>query len=244
MLPSSWKAAERPGSLVRLGAPYDGGYPVSLEAIERSEVLLSMGLNDDWRFEEDFKRRTGACIICFDHSVTSRFWVKYTLFALMKLNLKRAGKALAYRRFFGRPDTQHRRLMIGYDSPRSVSLATILREIDSDAIFLKCDIEGGEYRILDDIIANQHRFTGMAVEFHDVDLQRARIDSFIRRLNRFTIVRIHGNNFGGVDPEGDPLVIEISFTRSDLIRDEELPRMLELPNNPSEPEIELIFSAA
>jgi hypothetical protein len=244
MLPSSWKPTEHPGPLVRLGAANDGGYPVSPRSVERTEVLLSMGLNDDWRFEEDFRRRRpNVRILCFDHSVTGRFWAKYTLFALMKMNLGRARKVLGYRRFFRQAGVEHRRLMIGYDGPGSVSLKTILAETDSDAIFLKCDIEGGEYRILDDVVANQHRFTAIAIEFHDLDLQRPRIDRFIRGLDRFAIVRVHANNFGGVDPSGDPLVIEMTLTRSDLIdrADPAAPAVAETPNNPAAPNIELAF---
>jgi hypothetical protein len=34
--------------------------------------------------------------------------------------------------------------------------------------FLKCDIDGGEYEILDYLISNSHKFTGAAIEFHDI----------------------------------------------------------------------------
>jgi hypothetical protein len=228
---------------VRLGAAHDGGYPVTPAAVERSDTLVSMGLNDDWRFERDFHRWSAPRIICFDHTVTSRFWAKYLLFALMRVNLRRVRTVIDYRRFFARPGISHRRLMIGYDGPGSVSLKTILRELDSDNIFLKCDIEGGEYRILDDIVANQHRFTAIVAEFHDVDLQRSRIDSFIRRLTDFTLVRTHPNNFGGTDPAGDPLVLEFTFTRSDLMSgtDDGSQRVVERRNNPAASDIELAF---
>jgi hypothetical protein len=245
MLPSLWKPAEYPGPLVRIGAVHDGGYPISPAALKGSDVLLSMGLNDDWQFEEDFRRRSGARVICFDHTVTGRFWAKYTLFALMKANFRRARKVIGYHQFFSRPDVSHRRLKIGYDSPGSISLKSILADIDSENMFLKCDIEGGEYRIVDDIVENQRRFTGMAMEFHDVDLQRQRIDSFIRRLNDFTLVHVHANNFGGTDPRGDPLVIEVTFTRSDLINEGGgAQEFVEHSNNPAARDIDLFFEAS
>ena len=246
MLPSSWRPIEHRGRLIRMGAPHDGGYPVSITSVEQADVLLSMGLNDDWRFEEDFRqRRPGARVICFDHTVTGRFWAKYTLIAVLKGSLGRAQKAFQYRRFFSSSGNEHRRLQIGYDGPESTSLASILKDLEGKSIFLKCDIEGGEYRILDEIVTNQARFTGIAIELHDVDLQRDRIDTFIRELDRFAIVRLHANNFGGVDPAGDPLVIEVTFTRIDLIdsnaRD---PGIVELPNNPSAPDIAIVFDYA
>jgi hypothetical protein len=201
-----------------------------------------MGLNDDWRFEEDFRRRSSARIICFDHSVTGRFWAKYTLFGLLKANLGRATKALRYRQFFNAPSAAHRQLMIGYDGPGSISLGSILKELDGEQIFLKCDIEGGEYRILDELMANQHRFTGLAMEFHDVDLQRERITRFLQGLTEFTLVRIHANNFGGIDDRGDPLVIEITLTRSDLVDAATGGEpVVERPNNPELPQIQLAF---
>ena len=40
--------------LVRIGKKYDGGYLVSQSDIEKSEILIGLGINDDWSFEIDF----------------------------------------------------------------------------------------------------------------------------------------------------------------------------------------------
>jgi hypothetical protein len=246
MLPASWKPVPASG-LIRLGAQEDGGYVLSARAVAASGLLLSMGLNDDWRFEQAFREMTGARIICFDHSVTGRFWARYTLSGLVQLRLGQAVRYLAYRRFFARQGIEHRRLKIGYDAPGGVSLATLLREAKEDSIFLKIDIEGSEYRILGDIVANARRFTAIVMEFHDVDLHRGRIASFLESLRGFTIVALHANNIGGADPAGDPIVMEISLIRDDLVdpadgpgRD---PGPALLPNDPSLPDIELNFAA-
>ena len=42
--------------LKRLGSSTDGGYLVPLECIKNTKILLSFGLNDDWSFEENFKK--------------------------------------------------------------------------------------------------------------------------------------------------------------------------------------------
>ena len=40
--------------LIRIGRDYDGGYLVSKSDIEKTDVLIGLGINDDWSFEEDF----------------------------------------------------------------------------------------------------------------------------------------------------------------------------------------------
>jgi hypothetical protein len=57
--------------LIRVGRAFDGGYLVNERAIRVSRYLLSFGVNYDWSFEADFrKRKSDAQILCFDHSVS------------------------------------------------------------------------------------------------------------------------------------------------------------------------------
>lgn len=210
MLPKAWKPVDV-ASLERIGPAADGGYVVSPMAVGQSDILLSMGLNDDWRFEEAFQQASGASVICYDGSVGRRFWQLYAVKKVLRLRPLQALHYRAYRRFFGSGKAEHRQLMIGYDGKGSVSLSTILRDVRSDRIFLKVDIEGWEYRILDQIVEHRDRFTGIVMELHDVDLHRDRIDRFVQRMTGFTIVYLTPNNFAGVDVDGDPIVIEISL---------------------------------
>jgi hypothetical protein len=206
-----------------------------------------MGLSDNWDFEEDFLRRTGARVICFDHSVSRGFWVRHALESLRTRNFRRLGRYFAYRKFFhSHAGVSHRRLMIGYDGPATVSLDSIIKETAGDAIFLKIDIEGSEYRILDDILKHAQRLTAVAIEFHDVDLHRERLSSFLDQLRDFEIVYLHPNNCGGVDAAGDPLVLEMTLTRRTLIEPAsttaptaEAPSP---PNDPARPNIKISFA--
>ena len=43
--------------LIRLGRSNDGGYLIGKNSINNSEYLISMGLDLDWSFEEDFKKK-------------------------------------------------------------------------------------------------------------------------------------------------------------------------------------------
>ena len=47
-------AVKQAVDLVRIGRDYDGGYLVSQSDIEKSELLLGLGICDDWSFEKDF----------------------------------------------------------------------------------------------------------------------------------------------------------------------------------------------
>lgn len=216
MLPSAWKPIEA-GGLIRLGSARDGGYIVSRRSVLASRLLIGMGLNDDWQFEKEFRQLKDVGIVCFDHSVTWKFWLRYYVEQTLRLRWSRLGAYLDYRRFFGQPGVQHRQVRIGYDQPGEVSVAGLIKEFSDSNIFLKIDIEGSEYRILGDIVKYSDRFTSVVIEFHDIDLHRHRIDEFVAGMSNFSIIFLHANNYGGTDDRGDPLVIEMCLVRNDLL---------------------------
>ena len=43
--------------LIRIGRDNDGGYLVEKKSFENTECLISLGINDDWSFEEDFLKK-------------------------------------------------------------------------------------------------------------------------------------------------------------------------------------------
>jgi hypothetical protein len=244
MLPASWKPVDA-GGLIRIGSERDGGYIVSKRAVLASKLLIGMGVNDDWQFEDEFRRLGGARIVCFDHTVNFAFWARYYVEQTLRLRWSRLARYFGYRRFFGQPGVEHRRIRIGYDQPGGVSVAGLMREFGEREIFLKIDIEGSEYRILDEIVAHADRVTSVVMELHDLDLHRERVMRFIDGMKDFAIVFLHANNFGGTDGNGDPLVIEISLVRKDLL-DPPVPgdAKLALPANDTRvPDIELRFAS-
>jgi hypothetical protein len=245
LLPRAWKPVAAT-NLRRVGPADDGGYVVSSAAIADSDVLLSMGLNDDWRFEQAFQQESGARVICYDGSVDRRFWQLYIVKKLLRLRPFQALKYRAYRRFFGSGNAEHRQVMIGYDGEESVSLSTILKELRSNRIFLKVDIEGWEYRILEQIAEHRDRLTGVVMELHDIDLHRDRIDAFVHAMAGFVIIHLTANNFGPVDPTGDPVVVEISMMRDRYVERPDGPgKGVEIPhvrNAPDRPDIILRYA--
>jgi hypothetical protein len=61
--------------LVRVGSDFDGGYVLSERMIEKTKILLSFGVNDNWTFEEDFFNRKNVSIYAYDYSIKSEFFV-------------------------------------------------------------------------------------------------------------------------------------------------------------------------
>ena len=105
----------------------------------------------------------------------------------------------------------------------------------------KIDIETSEYRILDELIENQEKFTGIAIEFHDVDLHLDKILKFITSLN-MTLVHIHPMN-QALTVNGTPIQIELSFAKNPkkIGENTKIPHPLDMPGDPSFEDIPLKF---
>jgi predicted protein tyrosine phosphatase len=202
-----------------MGSGGDGGYTVSMRVVDASKLLVSMGLCDDWRFEEAFQRRVkDVRIICFDHSVDMRFWLRRALADAFERNWRKLGNYFAYRKFFEHPNVVHHLVKISYDAPGCSSLRSIIKDEPAKSVFLKIDIEGGEYRIFDDIIALADKVNGIVMELHDIDLHKDKIDRLFAALQKeFTIIDLAVNNYGDFEPNGDPTVIEVAIMRTEFL---------------------------
>lgn len=233
--------------LVRLGVESDGGYLVSEADVRRSTMLLGFGINTDWTFEMDFRRRNPVPVIAYDASTNFRLFVKTSLAALLQ---KEVGKAvvtpfryLALKRFFSGRNEFHGKF-VGYtDGGINVSLRDIMEDLDGTDIFVKMDIEGSEYRCLGDLLAYQHMICGAAIEFHDIDLHIDRLVDFVRAFE-LDIAHIHANNHSPVNDDGLPLVIEVTFSRYGAFTDDApmLPHRLDRACNLDDEEIAIGFA--
>ena len=84
-------------------------------------------------------------------------------------------------------------------------------------IFLKMDIEGSEYRVIDHILTYADRIIGMVVEFHDINILEEKFFEAVRKISaEYNIIHIHGNNYGGLGPSGMPNVLEMTFESKSL----------------------------
>ena len=260
MLPSSFKP-DHEYDLIRLGGNYDGGYLVERNSIEKSESLITLGLGYEWTFEKDYKKKYKKPIHCYDHTVNyssikklSRKNLSSALFRLFKPKyffkknfisnqLSSIFMYRDYKKLFNN-EVLHFTKRVGPGSgpgSEGINLDEILKKNIKRPHYLKVDIETSEYRILDHIIKYQNSFTGIAIEFHDVDLHMKTIEKFIESLE-MTLVHIHPMNQALVI-DGIPQQIELTFSKNPLkINDKyKLPHPLDMPGNPDFKEIELKF---
>jgi hypothetical protein len=231
--------------LIRLGRDRDGGYLVDSRDVAQTDVLISLGISDDWSFEQDFVKRRNVPLHAFDGTVDRRFLAKNLMKSLI------SGKDLGHRfrawRDYGKfftGDRRHHITMVGLrDSRGFKTLGQIFKEyLPSGKAFLKIDVEGWEYRIFNDILIEADRISGLAIEFHNIDLHDERIAEFVEQLP-LRVAHVHQNSYAPVSDVGVPLVIEVTFSShppvtGDAVR---LPHALDRLSAPSHEPTEIRF---
>jgi hypothetical protein len=208
-------------SLTRVGSPNDGGYVVPLNAVRAAKALVSFGLSHDWTFERDFKKHNADAIIhCYDHTISLRTAFQYSIGQLVRFILLFRASALRkaltwidYILFF-RADRAHFKQRIWRDHQNhSATIEDVFNRLPAGCpVFVKMDIEGSEYMVLDDLLRHSNHIVAIAAEFHDVDILSDLFNSIVEKIKRdFYIVHIHGNNMGGMTPFNFPIAPEITF---------------------------------
>ena len=129
------------------------------------------------------------------------------------------------------------------------SILEILEECDSKhEIFLKIDIEGDEYKIIEDVYRHSDKIDLLIIEFHQTERMQIEFSTAISVLKEFFhLVHIHGNNFDYVSTNGIPNVIECTFANRNIfmgnyekIRNLPIPK-IDYPCNPGKLDINLSF---
>ena len=207
--------------LIRIGPKKDGGYIIHKNFLKKVDLIVSCGLSDDWNFEKDFLKRNKDCIVhAYDHTLNKKFWIKKLKKDLLNLLLLKGFKPrnvismlkfLQYKLFF-KSKNKHYLKRIGNGKNGSIRIKDIINfKKNYKKLLLKVDIEGDEYKILNDIILCSNKIYGVIIEFHNVHLKMNIIKSFIKRAKNFSIIHIHGNNFENLDDNNDPKCIEITL---------------------------------
>jgi hypothetical protein len=207
--------------LIRLGKNNDGGYIVNKSDIKKTQKLLSFGIKDDWSFEEDFYKINSCSIDAYDGTINSDDELKLKSFFNES------------KKYFSKN--------IG-NKENEIKFSSIIL----DSCFLKCDIEGSEYDILDDIILNSYKITGMVIEFHDIEKYDNfnNLTNFISKINQ-KLIHVHINNWMYFEtPNGFlPSVVELTFSSSDnlIYKEVDLPNKLDMPNCPDREDFKIYF---
>jgi hypothetical protein len=137
-----------------------GGYVVDFRSVENSDVLIGLGINDDWSFEKEFYSLQHVPIVAFDGTVSKSILTRRFLKALTQVHKPR--KALSrfwqiheYTRFFSDDRRHEEKLVWLSNEPGYISLSAVIEQAKQEKrskIFFKIDVEGWEYRLLDQLI--------------------------------------------------------------------------------------------
>jgi len=213
-------------NLIRIGPKTDGGYVIDKRILSKTDILITCGLNDDWEFEKSFlKKNKNSKIFAYDHTVTKEFWLSrfkkdiISLLLLKKLKIYKILDVFKYINYllFFRGYKRHfeKKIVFKKKNNKETTIPKIFN--NRNKIVLKVDIEGDEYKILNDIKKNSKKIVFLLIEFHEIHKNLRKIKNFISKSD-LKIIHIHANNYGGTDKNGIPKVIELSMLNSKKIK--------------------------
>lgn len=236
---------------IRLGNKCDGGYVVPADISKKTDILISFGYGYDPSFEYDYIKYTENKVQIYDYSCS--------FLLLFKSFLKVLKRFITFRKKFKDVLNSYQNLkkhfcfvknkkinfqkkkvspINAFSLKNNITVDKIFKNLNYKNVFLKCDIEGSEYLIIDDILNYHSKIDVITIEFHWVEKNlEIFIESIKKILNYYSIVHIHGNNHNPlIDSLNIPDVPEITFVNNKLIKKKKFiknfPRLnLDYPNN-------------
>ena len=188
---------------IRLGANVDGGY-VFGNNIGEYDCYISAGVSDEESFSRDFILKYGmnkSQCYAFDGTIQD-YPYEYT------------------------KDINFIKKNIG---PQLTDTTTNLKEYNENCnnIFLKMDIEGGEYPWLESLEESDLRhYKQIVMEFHGINdnswntAYQTKVNCLKKLANTHYLIHAHGNNWGGLRIINNTLVpdvIELTYIRKDTL---------------------------
>lgn len=214
----------RSNNLKRLGINKDGGYIVDSFLLQQSNFLISLGMANEYSFEEDFlKIDQKNTLIIFDFSISNLHYIKEILKNIRRiLKFKRTFKDLFncvveylnFLKFINKKNVVFfsKKICQKANNKKEISLKSILDQSKKKNIILKIDIECTEYEIINDFLSHSESINQIIVEFHDTHLRKDEFFTKIKNIQKFFfITHLHANNFRDFNKDGFPINIEITF---------------------------------
>jgi hypothetical protein len=216
-------------NLSRYGNFYDGGYVVSRNALSSTSGLTSFGLGRDFSFEKSIYENYGIPATVYDHSVRKPSKVMVIIFSLLKLIRKKSTRFQEYKSwlhgyndFFVNSNLHvKKKVVLKRYKMHEIGISEIFgRTHDLSSTYLKLDIEGNEYAIFEYLLDICRSFTGICIEFHEVELNFIFFKKIIETIRKsHNLIFINANNYSNINNLDIPDVLEISFVRKDLDSD-------------------------
>jgi len=250
-------------TLSRMGINKDGGYIVDEKLVNYSNILVSFGMGDEFSFEDDFlKKNEINKVFIFDYTINHKIYAK-NIFKIIRriLKFKRKYSDLVkliktfrdFRTFINKERVNFfsKKITNEIKNVEDTNLKKIIEELKikkEQEIILKIDIEGDEYKIINDIIIHHEKINQLVMEFHDLHIKKDEFFTSIKKLQKFfTIVHLHANNYNKCNDDGFPINIEITLCKKKYITENQnktynFPiKNLDYPNNSELPDLEINF---
>jgi hypothetical protein len=220
--------------LTRLGRDNDGGYIVPEKAVKVADALFGYGISDDNSFEEDFSNKYGKPSYGFDCGVHG-FKGKSTLFTFVE-------------ECIGTAESLHLK------DVSSKKVSSFTEQLDrcqlrDKKVFVKMDIEGGEYKAFEGILPNPKNVTGLVFELHFL-YDITEINQAIKLLSDlrkdFILLHVHIVNYDfphsayqSKNVVGQfQKVLELTYINRSLVdtfeisKNQKYPTEMDMPNDP------------
>ena len=215
----------RTSNLIRLGRNLDGGYVVDFEIVKKCNTLITFGLGPDWSFELDYiKKNKEIKIYIYDYTVSSypyikEIWKYFRRFITFRASLESVATRVKYlynyQKFLNSKNVNFFKEKITFPIQNKIDtdIKKVFSRIDNtEDVILKIDIDGSEYKIIDEILKYSNRIEMLMFEFHFIDDKEFLfLDSVKKLKDHFEIIHIHGNNHFSKLDTGLPIILEITL---------------------------------
>ena len=219
--------------LRRVGSKNDGGYVIPVEPTLQTNLLVSLGYGYNHEFEKalinQFSNIKKAYL--FDGSASFLFVCRQALgnlilFIFKKKNSLRVSfeNLIDYVKLWSNRRLKFYSIYIG-NSEGYLQYSEISNfvEFSTDReIFLKIDIEGGEYEILDDILLQSDKIVVLIIEFHNIVKMTDAFNELLFRIKSvFHLLNVNINNNSILSASSYPSVVELTFVNKKTISSKE-----------------------
>ena len=209
------------GNKFRMGNNKDGGYIIA-DLDNKYDILLGLGVGGDIGFEKNFTDKYDISAVVFDGTETA-----------------------GYELTKNTPNILYKHLNVSNEnSNTTTNLFDYFRKYDN--IFMKMDIEGGEWIYFLNLPEYYLiKIAQLVIEFH-FPRSKKHFEILDKIANTHYLIHFHANNNNQIiyNIEGTklPAVFECTYVRKDLIQEhlllnkEPLPTSLDIPNVSGKPD--------
>ena len=230
---------------VRIGSSFDGGYFIKEASIYQSKVLIGLGIFINWEFETEFNKinKNSLHTYLLDASVSPQFYKTYFIKAIAKFGyysikqpfhipfffkkyiVNSIGLSEKWNQFFvNNSATFIQKFFSNKNDNLFISPTELFNkilsenELNENSVFVKMDIEGSEYDVLNELEKYYKYINCFAIEWHNVDDKKEQFIKLVTQLKQaFDIVFVHNNNYAKMMDENFAASMEITFVKKELI---------------------------